>query len=60
MNHSPESERRSLPILAEGEWFREGSIGAVLRGTTLVAAGDVSLASAFPASCTLALETPLE
>lgn len=65
VNHDPETTRRELPPLAEGEWFREGWTGAVLRGSALVAAGDASaqegrlrayLASAVPASRALALE----
>jgi len=69
VNHGPETERQDLPSLSEGEWFRDGWIGAVLRGSRLSAASSASaqegrlqayLASAFPASCNLALETPLE
>lgn len=67
VNHGPETERTSLPDLAVGEWFREGWIGAVLRGEALVAAGDALaqqgllerfLTSAVSASRSLALEAP--
>jgi len=69
VNHGPETDRTDLPVLAEGEWFTDGWIGAVLRGDALVAAGDASdqegrlrafLASAVPASRALAVEAPLE
>lgn len=68
VNHGPETDRRELPLLAEGEWFRDGWTGAVLRSDRLVAAGDAGdqearlrafLASAVKASRALALETPL-
>jgi len=65
VNHWPTTARNVLPALAAGEWFREGWAGAVLRGGSLVAAGDAAaqegllrafLASAVPASRALALE----
>ena len=65
VNHWPASARRALPSLAAGEWFTRGWIGAVLRGSALVSAGDASdqeglvrafLASALDASRALALE----
>ncbi len=68
VNHVPRTERSELPGLAEGEWYTEGWIGAVLRGDALVAAGSASdqerrlrafLASAVPASRALALESPI-
>lgn len=68
VNHGPATERSDLPGLAEGEWFTDGWIGAVLRGDVLVAAGCASdqegrlrafLASAVPASRALALESPI-
>jgi hypothetical protein len=63
--HWPATRRRELPRLEAGEWFREGWTGAVLRGSSLVAAGDPGpqrvlveafLDSALPASRELALE----
>jgi hypothetical protein len=68
VNHWPTTSRRSLPALAAGEWFREGWVGAVLRGGALVAAGGAAaqegllrafLAAAVPASRALALEVPV-
>jgi hypothetical protein len=69
VNHGPSTERsEALPALAAGEWFRDGWIGAVLRGDLLVAAGgareqqarlEAFLASAIPASRALALESPI-
>lgn len=68
VNHGPATERIDLPGLAEGEWFTDGWIAAVLRGDVLVAAGCASdqegrlrafLASAVPASRALALESPI-
>ena len=65
VNHGPETQRKELPPLAAGEWFRDGWIGAVLRGSELVAAGDARaqearlqayLGSALAASRALALE----
>lgn len=69
VNHAPETSRSELPALACGEWLREGWIGAVLRGSALVAAGaaaaqqarlDAYLASAVAASRPLALESSLD
>jgi hypothetical protein len=70
VNHGPETERADLPPLAAGgEWLREGSTFAVLRGSRVVAAGDASqqharsrafLASAIAASRTLALEAAID
>jgi hypothetical protein len=66
VNHWPATSRGVLPALAAGEWFREGWIGAVLRGSQLVASGDAAaqegvlrafLAAALPASRALALES---
>jgi len=68
VNHWPATSRRALPPLATGEWIREGWIGAALRGSQLVAAGDGAaqqgtlrafLASAVEVSRALALEGPL-
>jgi hypothetical protein len=65
VNHGPETERAELPPIAAGEWFTTGWIAAVLRGDSLVAAGDAAaqeaqlrryLASALAASRELALE----
>src|SRR5262245_7015 len=38
VNHGPEAESPRLPRLAAGEWFTDGWIGAVLRGSVHVAA----------------------
>jgi hypothetical protein len=63
VSHFPETQRRELPKLAAGEWFRDGFTGALLRGSELVAAGDARaqaarleayLGSALPASRALA------
>jgi len=68
VNHRPVTERSELPGLAEGEWFTDGWLGAVLRGDVLVSAGSASdqegrlrafLASAVPTSRALALESPI-
>jgi len=68
VNHSPATSRLALPPLAAGEWIREGWIGAALRGSQIVAAGDAAaqesllrafLASAVPASRALALGGPM-
>ena len=65
VNHGPETDRAALPPLAAGEWLREGSTFAVLRGSDLAAAGGASdqrarlrafLDSAIAASRSLALE----
>ena len=65
VNHWPATARRALPPLAAGEWITGSWVGAVLRGSELVAAGDASdqegllrafLASAIDASRALALE----
>jgi hypothetical protein len=67
VNHWPPTSRRALPPLVAGEWIREGWVGAALRGSQLVAAGDAAaqegllrafLASAVSASRALALEEP--
>lgn len=69
VSHWPATSRVALPPLPAGEWIREGWSGAALRGSQLVAAGDGAaqqgllrafLASAFPASRALALETALD
>jgi len=68
VNHWPATSRRALPPLAAGEWIREGWVGAALRGSQMVAAGDAAaqesllrafLASAVQASRALALEGPV-
>jgi hypothetical protein len=65
VNHWPATARRALPPLAAGEWITQGWVGAMLRGSELVAAGDASdqegllrafLASALDESRALALE----
>ena len=65
VNHWPATARRALPPLAAGEWVNQGWVGAALRGSELVAAGDASdqegllrafLASAIDESRALALE----
>ena len=65
MNHWPATARRALPPLAAGEWITQGWVGAALRGSEIVAAGDASdqegllrafLASALDESRALALE----
>jgi hypothetical protein len=67
VNHSPATSSTALPALAAGQWWTQGWLGAVLRGSELVAAGDGAaqqgllhafLASAVPASRALALESP--
>ena len=67
VNHWPATSRRALPVLTSGEWFREGWVGAVLRGGPLVSAGDAAaqegllrafLAAAVDANRALALEAP--
>lgn len=67
VNHSPATSRRVLPPLAAGEWIREKWLGAVLRGSQLVAAGNAAaqeglsrafLASAVETSRALALQEP--
>jgi hypothetical protein len=65
VNHDPVTARSELPELAAGGWLREGDwVGAVLRGSELVAAGGAAaqqarlrrfLGSAIPASRGLAL-----
>ena len=64
VNHWPATARRALPPLAAGEWVTEGWVGAALRGSEIVAAGDASdqegllrafLASAIDESRALAL-----
>ena len=68
VNHWPATSRKALPPLAAGEWIREGWVGAALRGSQIVAAGDAAaqesllhafLASAVQASRALALEGPV-
>jgi hypothetical protein len=68
VNHFPVTARRELPQLAAGEWFRAGWLGAVLRGSRIVAAGDAAaqegasrafLTSAVETSRALALEKPV-
>jgi hypothetical protein len=65
VNHWPATRKRKLPPLEAGEWNRKGWVGAALRGSLVVAAGDPGpqealvhafLASALPASRELALE----
>ena len=67
VNHWPATARRALPPLAAGEWFTQGWVGAALRGSQIVAAGDAAdqealvrafLASALDESRALALEGP--
>ncbi len=67
VNHWPVTSRRTLPPLAAGEWIREKWLGAVLRGSQLVAAGDAAAQeglmrgffdAAVEASRALALEAP--
>jgi hypothetical protein len=69
VNHFPASDGSALPPLACGEWFTGGWIGAVLRGSALVAAGDAAaqaarldafLGAGVPASRALALATRLD
>jgi hypothetical protein len=68
VNHFPVTSRRELPPLATGEWFRKGWLGAVLRASRIVAAGDAAaqegvsrafLASAVETSRALAREAPV-
>ena len=40
VNHAPAQASRALPPLDAGEWHTAGWLGAVLRGSALVAAGD--------------------
>lgn len=40
VNHSPAQPGRALPSLDAGEWNTSGWLGALLRGSALVAAGD--------------------
>jgi hypothetical protein len=65
VNHWPATKRHELPPLAAGEWWTQAWLGATLRGSELVAAGDGAaqeglarafLASAVPASRALALD----
>jgi hypothetical protein len=66
VNHGPETQHADLPPLAGGgEWLREGTTFAVLRGSRVAAAGGAAeqharsrtfLASAIAASRKLALE----
>jgi len=39
VNHGPEAVDPELPVLAAGEWFTNGWMGAVLRGSELAVAG---------------------
>jgi len=65
VNHWPATSRQVLPPLAAGGWIRARWVGAALRGSELVAAGDAAaqegllrafFASAVQASRALALE----
>ena len=69
VSHWPATSRVALPPLPAGAWIREEWIGALLRGSQLVAAGDGAaqqgllrafLASAVPSSRALALEGALD
>jgi hypothetical protein len=42
VNHHPPSELRPLPALEAGTWHTAGWLGALLRGSELVATGDAS------------------
>ncbi len=42
VNHFPARPRRALPPLDAGEWNTSGWVGALLRGSALVVAGDAS------------------